>query len=93
MPQEQSLLSLHAFIMPTGQITQLFVFVALVGCVPVSSSEVVVYEDTDCQTAVTTLVASNGYPDGLCTDVVEQTTKDFQSFQFVSLDTGCAGKS
>lgn len=58
----------------------------------VTASSVGLYTDADCKTSATNLTASNGYPDGLCTDASQQTSSSFQSFQFLSLDEGCARK-
>lgn len=91
IPQEQSFAWLSAFKMLTRRAAQIFVLVALFLCHAVIRSQVVIYQDIDCKTEVTIVVASNDYPDELCTEVAEQTTKDFQSFQFLSLDPGCAG--
>lgn len=73
-------------------ITKSFLILVLSFCRFVTASNVAVYKDAQCKTIASTLTASNGYPDGLCTTIAEQTTHDFQSFQFLSLNSGCAGK-
>lgn len=55
----------------------------------VTGSTVAVYKDAECRAIASNLTASDGYPDGLCTDVSQQTSNSFQSFQFLSLDAGC----
>lgn len=58
----------------------------------IASSIVAIYLDAECSHPTWTLAASNGYPDGLCTNVSQQASDAFQSFQFLSLDDGCARK-
>lgn len=58
----------------------------------VTASSVGIYQDADCKTTAFNVTTSNGYPDGECTDVSQQTSLTFQSFQFLSLDEGCARK-
>lgn len=56
-----------------------------------NASSLTMYQDKDCKTPLSNLTASNGYPDGQCTNTTSQ--KTFKSFKFTALDLGCERKS
>lgn len=69
-----------------------FLLLLAFGRTGLAASQVALYTDADCRDLASNVTASNGYPDGECTGVWQQVSENAQSFQFLSLDTGCSGQ-
>lgn len=54
-----------------------------------TASSLATFQDSECKKSANTLTGENGYPDGVCTKMVEVAQGAYQSFMFITLDDGC----